>query len=390
MTETTDTLAGPAPEPPPGPAPRLLYRDPADTKIAGVCGSIGRYTDTDPVLWRVVLGVLAVFGGAGLVLYALGWLLIPKRAADGSLDDRWQRRPNGALTPLAIAALVVAGILVIGLDDGRNIAALAVLGVVGFLAYREHGSRPVVAGPASGAPVDLGKTTGSYRYDLGGGAAGVGAPPPPTAWGQPGHVPPATPRERSRLGLATLSAAALVAGALSLLSVYGVDSLTASRILATTALVVGVGLLIGTWIGRARWLAVVGVVLLLAAGGAAAGENLQADGVGERTWVPAATSGQSEFRLGAGEATLDLRGLPADGQVRRVTARIGAGELTVLVPSDRPVRIDSDAGVGEVVVDGDRQRGRGNDRVIDLGPAGDPVLVIDASVGVGEVEVRRG
>jgi hypothetical protein len=50
---------------PPG---RCSPRDQADRPtrgryIAGVCGALGRATNTDPVLWRVVLAVLGFFGG---------------------------------------------------------------------------------------------------------------------------------------------------------------------------------------------------------------------------------------------------------------------------------------------------------------------------------------
>ena len=53
-----------------------IRRSTQDRYIAGVCGGLGRATDVDPVIYRVVLGVLTLFGGIGL-LYALGWLLIP-------------------------------------------------------------------------------------------------------------------------------------------------------------------------------------------------------------------------------------------------------------------------------------------------------------------------
>ena len=45
--------------------------------ISGVSGALGRATNTDPVLWRVVLAVLTLFGGLGVLIYVLGWILLP-------------------------------------------------------------------------------------------------------------------------------------------------------------------------------------------------------------------------------------------------------------------------------------------------------------------------
>ncbi|HEX2772291.1 MAG TPA: PspC domain-containing protein, partial [Micromonosporaceae bacterium] len=45
--------------------------------LAGVCAAIGRATNTDPVLWRVLLAVLGFFGGIGILLYVAAWLIIP-------------------------------------------------------------------------------------------------------------------------------------------------------------------------------------------------------------------------------------------------------------------------------------------------------------------------
>ena len=66
----------------------LLRRSVSDRKIAGVAGGLGRYFDIDPLIFRVVLVVLAVFGGSGLLLYAIGWLLIPEEGESRSPAER--------------------------------------------------------------------------------------------------------------------------------------------------------------------------------------------------------------------------------------------------------------------------------------------------------------
>lgn len=52
-----------------------------------MCGGLGRYCDVDPVIFRIVLGVLSATGGIGLIFYGFAWLLLP---ADG--DDENEAR----------------------------------------------------------------------------------------------------------------------------------------------------------------------------------------------------------------------------------------------------------------------------------------------------------
>jgi phage shock protein C len=59
------------------PQPRKLYRSQTDRKVAGVCGGLADYFNVDVTLIRVLFVVLAVCGGAGLVLYLAMWILVP-------------------------------------------------------------------------------------------------------------------------------------------------------------------------------------------------------------------------------------------------------------------------------------------------------------------------
>ena len=53
-----------------------LYRNNTDYKIAGICSGIGDYFEIDPVIIRLVF-LLALFLGAGLIVYIIGWIIIP-------------------------------------------------------------------------------------------------------------------------------------------------------------------------------------------------------------------------------------------------------------------------------------------------------------------------
>jgi phage shock protein C len=46
--------------------------------LAGVCGGLADYFRVDVTLIRVIFIVLAVMGGAGLVIYLAMWLLVPE------------------------------------------------------------------------------------------------------------------------------------------------------------------------------------------------------------------------------------------------------------------------------------------------------------------------
>jgi phage shock protein C len=57
---------------------RVLRRSRDDRVIAGVAGGLGRYLGVDPVVVRIAFVILAIAGGSGILLYVLGWILIPE------------------------------------------------------------------------------------------------------------------------------------------------------------------------------------------------------------------------------------------------------------------------------------------------------------------------
>jgi phage shock protein PspC (stress-responsive transcriptional regulator) len=80
--------AEPAPEAatvvtPPAPA-RRLTRSREDRVLAGVCGGLGEYFGVDAVLIRIAALVLVFAGGAGILLYAIGWIAMPEAPEAGT------------------------------------------------------------------------------------------------------------------------------------------------------------------------------------------------------------------------------------------------------------------------------------------------------------------
>ena len=56
---------------------KRLYRNPDDTIIAGVCGGIGAYLNTDPVLLRILFVFFTAFFAFGFFLYLILWIALP-------------------------------------------------------------------------------------------------------------------------------------------------------------------------------------------------------------------------------------------------------------------------------------------------------------------------
>mgnify|MGYP001351856674 FL=1 len=55
---------------------KKLYRNNTDSKIAGICSGIGDYFEIDPVIIRLLF-LLGFFLGGGLIVYIIGWIIIP-------------------------------------------------------------------------------------------------------------------------------------------------------------------------------------------------------------------------------------------------------------------------------------------------------------------------
>jgi len=53
-----------------------LYRSPKDSVIGGVCGGLGTYLNTDPLVFRILFAVAFLVGGSGLLIYVILWIVI--------------------------------------------------------------------------------------------------------------------------------------------------------------------------------------------------------------------------------------------------------------------------------------------------------------------------
>lgn len=405
----TTAPAPPAPPDPPEPPPsggRALRRSRDQRIIAGVCGGLGRYTGLDPIIFRIVLAVLIPFGGVGAVIYLGAWLFLAADGEAASPIEALLGRGQSSTSATTTVILVVAGALLLGeAVSGRHllVIGLAVLVVVALTRHQHRLPGARIAGaPRGGAPV------GGADPRSPDPSPPAAAPVPPAyaphgpyaSFGPPvaGYVPPPvrvrTRRQRSHLGRLVLSLALLVLGVLAAADqIAGVRVLGAAYVAAPLA-VIGAGLVLGAWYGRARSLIALGAVLCLVLGGFAAAYHWRAAGssIGRRDWTPLGSDQiQPVYRLGVGNGTLDLRQVDFADTSASTTVHIGAGNLYVVVPANVDVTVHGMTGVGRVRLFDQTFSGGGHRTVTDLGAdgAGGGTLQLYADTGIGDLEVSR-
>ncbi|MFW6091170.1 MAG: PspC domain-containing protein [Actinomycetota bacterium] len=410
---------------------RGLRRSQSDRMVAGVLGGVAQRLRVDPLLLRIATVVLALFGGVGIVLYAIGWLLIPDEDADTSIAEQALSRSDGEPrdgTAVALAAGLLIVILIaagsaFGSGFGTVLLVLAIVGVILLLRRQDGGGQPA-------QPAGYGGTSEQAQPETDGGAAGQepGAgtgdqptaaglapprgttdapyePPPGAGWPEPDWMPaadddvygvPAPPREpapRSYLGPLTLSA---VVVALGILAVNDATWATVpfSAYLATALAVVGLGLLAGAWFGRSRGLIVLGVVLAVSLVPAAFADRYSWETGSYRvapTSIDELPSGPQSY--GVGSVVYDLSGLELeDADSVHLEITNGIGELRVIVPADADVTVNAETDVGGIELFKTWSGGPDSNReVTDLGAdgPGGGEITLELENGVGKVEVNR-
>jgi len=59
---------------------KRLERSRTERMIGGVCGGLAQYFGVDPTLVRALLVFVTLLGGAGVLLYAVLWVIMPLEA----------------------------------------------------------------------------------------------------------------------------------------------------------------------------------------------------------------------------------------------------------------------------------------------------------------------
>lgn len=388
-----------------------LERSRSDRYVGGVCGGLARLFDIDPVIVRIVILCLAFFG-AGLLVYAVAWAFIPDEGQPRSLAQvaRYGGRPSREM--IFIGGAVLLGLAGLGSDGDNDFGWIFLpLLVIGFFWWRrEDRRRSGSAGLSSGWPAQppsgpsgwpaqpnqppLAPPAPSEFWAATATSPASGPPSAPYAmaptvpiWGYQAY-PTGPPRQRSHLGLITISVLVLAIGAAALLDTNGGLSLSPQGVLAGSLILVGAGLVAGAWYGRSRGLIALGLFLTLLVSTVAAVDIPWKGVSGEVRWK-ASTAAELDrgFHLRAGEAVLDLRELQLGEDVRTVDVTAGLGGVDVLVPRGIVTRVTGHMSLGGAEIFGIKHEGADID--VDVAQPGTPQLTINFRLGLGEIKVRH-
>jgi phage shock protein PspC (stress-responsive transcriptional regulator) len=434
MTELHDS----PPADPGSPAPRAdrppLRRSKRDKVLAGVCGGLGRYFDLDPVIFRIVLGVLAVTGGVGLIFYGFAWLLLP---VEGDEDSEAKKlltgRVEGSTLTAVFAALVGCALFLTMLDNGEltlfSVLVVVALGGAGHWSQRRRQTAAPEAGtpepgkaaprpappetqapPAPGGPswwrdplVKDGTTgpvgSSGYLWGPDDTSAPASAPGTPRT-DRPAAATAAVPRGGIGGRVFVLAVLAAAAGTAAVW-----DSSPLGRALqiglASALAVFGLGMAVSSVKGRTGF----GTVLLalittgLLAGAAALPRDIGTDWR-RVEWRPAAVADvQPVYEADTAFATLDLSRLDvAKGSTLKVSASVEAGRLKVVLPREVTAQADVSVRLGDIHMPGEtsqdlRIKSEGETQRATLPPAAGTeaggTIELHLHAGVGQVEVAR-
>ncbi|MFD6553189.1 PspC domain-containing protein [Streptomyces sp. NPDC058398] len=415
--------------------PRGFRRDRRQKTLGGVCAGLGRQCDMDPVIFRIVLAVLAATGGIGLIFYGFAWLFVPydDEEEENEVRKLLTGRVDGPALTAVLFALVGCGVFLSMLKNGSVLTFAVVLSLL--LAGAGYWSRnrgaadpdPLAAQAAADAPPEAKAPPVPDSYPSwwrepivkdGSHVGGTGY-----MWGPvetrdrdvaaalniargTSRAVPRTERERGQRGPRPIGGRvfllALLAGGLTTGSNWHDRSLGTSLQagLAAALIVFGLGIAVSSFRGRTGagtvFLAVITAGLLAAS--AALPKDIDTHWVRTK-WAPAtAADVRTAYDLGTGVGTLDLSRVDlARGQTVKTNAEVGAGRLKVIVPKDATVRLTVEVGVGDIQLPGDDKKDvdvePGKHKQVTLPPAtggkDGGIFDLDLQVGVGQAEVAR-
>jgi phage shock protein PspC (stress-responsive transcriptional regulator) len=357
-----------------GLAPRVLRRRTTDRVLGGVAGGLGDYFNIDPLLIRIAFVGLMIFGGAGLVLYVVAWLLIPAEGQEASVIEGLLRRLG--LVPVRLGVVIlIAGLIVLFLTivngayfslpsfGGTPEAFWAVVIIaVGVLLLRRRGEASAIAA----------ERDATHEAET-----------------APTRVA-ALPRPPSPLGWYVVAAVLLTVGVLAIVSQVAERPVSPGQFFGATFAVIGIGLVIGAWWGRARILILLAMVLLPFAILASFITTPLEGGVGNHEYAPVSVAElRSEYRSMGGRIILDLTNLGTDQRTFHIAASVGVGQLVVILPERASVEVRTRVGAGDSVVLGSREAGTSLDDRYVRHHLSETTYVLDLEVGIGNIFVTN-
>lgn len=397
--------------PPPHQDLDRLRRSVSDRYIAGVAGGLGRHFNIDPTVIRVLLAVLTLFGGAGVLIYAVCWCFVPEEGKDrAGINVSSDARKILLLAAAGIAVLLAVGDAFNGFDAGWPIASLAVIVAVIMIARDRKADRAAQRnagqgqGPAPYPPAPYPATQYAASYPTREQIEQqvheqveqrFGAAPP--AWRPPVVTPPLLPSHPKRTGIIWFwPTLALIAIGLGIVGIVDQTSKVDSGVYPAVALAItGLMLLVGSMYGRPGGLIFLGVVSTMVLSVATVLGTFHFDGRHLQENPTTADAVQGDYSIHMGQIELDLTDVrdPSNLAGRTIKVHLNAGQITVIVPRELNVHIDADMGfAGGIKIPGYDGGGFEDSREKYLAgtPANDLApLELNLDARVGQIQVER-
>jgi hypothetical protein len=360
---------------------------------------------------RLAFAGLSLIGGGGIVLYVLGWIFIPERREGEVVGRAGRTGRSEAAKYLGMGLIAIATLIVVdgigfgpdGLGSLEHFFFATILVGVGVYLLRKESE------PAGGPGYSPRPPVTSYAPAAGPASGVTTSPITPTEHAQPiqsatfpespiGYEIPEEkekPRERSQLAPLTIAAVLLVTGAAALLNNFGVTSFDGGQLSALALTVLGGGLIVGAWWGRARWLIWIGVLMfpLVAFFSLIDLSMVSLDGVvgplNERPTEEVEIAGG--YELLAGEATIDLGDFEfSPDEEARLVIDMAVGETTVRIPRNVYVEADLSLQAGQIVFFDSERAGQGVSIVDNDGdPESDARLTLEIDGALGQIQIDR-
>ncbi|UVJ38586.1 PspC domain-containing protein [Arthrobacter sp. CJ23] len=386
-----------------------------DRWVGGVASGIAHRFGIDPLIVRGIFIVLALFAGIGVLLYGIGWALLPEPDGRIHVQEAGAGRWTGGMTGAVITTIIGLP----GLGRGfwgwgwNGLPALfwtlfwmgGVFYLIYFLVQRNkarNGARnmgakqfaaaPMTAqqsgsaGPGNGTSYEGGLPVygaappsgpygsgayGSGRYGSGGpgNPSGPSVPSVPTP---PHSRPPHAKRPGPGAAMVAVSAgAALLAGgalkALDAGNVINLGDAANAVVWAAGAAVLGLGILVAGLRGRTSgFMGFLAVVALIIGGIFNLVPNGDRFTMRDADWTPISIEqARDGFDITGGKGTVDLRQL---GIIPPLTSELvvpvdaTASNLTVVIPANVPVEVRADMTFGNLHQDGTQGVGLSDNR----------------------------
>lgn len=365
--------------------------------MGGVCGGLADKWGIDPAIVRGLAVVLTLFMGIGVLAYGVAWALLPEPDGrihvEGVAHSRWTAGMTGAGLMTLLGLTSFGQGIIWGIDgDFGGWAVFWILATAGVVYWAVTSNKRPAPGPQQAVPPNYTAPPATMEQQH-------TAPLPPYAPAQYVKSPvKRTPRLGAPATLLVLGAAAMAGAAVLLLDtthVIDLNGYQAGVAIAAAAITAGLGIVAAGFMGRAAGgLGTFAVFALIFAGiFSLPHQQSPVTAFNNVNWSPTTSSSAEAGRSVAfGSGTFDLTELarPTAGADVVIPIEAFAANVTIKVPNDIPVTLNSQLAASALTVDGkDDSGGLAQETTTELNrTAKGPGLVINLDGAASNIDIE--